>query len=120
MASKLRIEFIRLRDKDSAGPQNMYDIPNQAPVTKAINGTALTGAGRATVPATVNGFTKFHARLCSDVECIVSFAPSGDAGTSYDASAAEESGIWVPALTPVLVPVTPGMLISAATGLAFA
>lgn len=120
MASKLRCEFIRLRDKNSADTQNAYDVPNQAPVTKAVNGTALTGAGRATVPANVNGFTKFHVRLCSDVECLVSFAPAGDAGTSYDASAAQAAGIWVPALKPVLYPVTAGMLISAATGLAFA
>jgi hypothetical protein len=120
VASKLRVEFVRLRKQDSQGIQNLATIPTAAPVTKAINGTALTGAGRVTVPANVGGFTNFHARLCSDVECIVSVAPAGDAGTSYDASAAEESGIWVPANVPVLIPVTPGMLLSAATGLAFA
>lgn len=120
MASKLRIEWVRLRNRDSNGIQNMDAVPNTTPVTKAINGTALTGAGRALVPASANGHTRFHARLCSDVECIVSVAPAGDAGTSYDASAAEETGVWVPANTPVLIPVTPGQLISAATGLAFA
>lgn len=120
MASKLRVEFLRLRARDSNGEQNIQDIPDQAPVTAAVNGTALTGAGRITCPATVNGHTQYHARLCSDVECIVSFAPAGDAGTSYDAAANEPTSIWVPALKPVLVPVSAGMLISAATGLAFA
>lgn len=120
MASKLRVEWVRLRERDANGLQNLDNIPNVAPVTAAISGTALTGAGRITVPATANGNVRFHARICSDVECIVSFAPAGDAGTSFDASAAQPSGIWVPAATPTLVPVTPGMLISAATGLAFA
>lgn len=121
MASKLRVEFVRLRDKDSAGIQNVLDIlPGAAPVTKAINGTALTGAGRVTVPASLNGYTKFHARLCSDVECIVTVAPAGDAGTSYDAAVAEPGGVWVPALVPVLIPVEAGQLLSAITGVAFA
>lgn len=120
MASKLRVEFLRLRQRNSEGPQNIQDIPNAAPVTKAITGTALTGAGRVTCPASVNGQTSYHARLMSDVECIVSFAPAGDAGTTYDAAIDEPTGIWVPANTPVLVPVTAGMLLSAATGLTFA
>lgn len=119
MASKLRMEFLRLRTQD-AGMGDLHAIPDATPVTKAINGTALTGAGRATVPTKANGYTKFHVRLCSDVECLVSFAPAGDAGTSYDASAVQAACVWVPALNPVMVPVTPGMLISAATGLAFA
>lgn len=120
MASKLRVEFVRLRDRDSNGVQNIYDLPDDAPVTKTINGTALTGAGRVLCPDNVAGYTKFHARCCSDVECIVSVAPAGDAGTSYDASAAQVKGIWVPALTPVFIPVEAGQLLSAATGLAFA
>lgn len=121
MASKLRIEFLRLRQRNSEGPQNILDVSNVPPVTKAVTGVALTGAGRALCPATVNGQTSYHVRLISDVECIVSFAPPGDAGTSYDASAAEETGIWIPANGPgVLVPVVGGTLISAATGLAFA
>lgn len=121
MASKLRVEFVRLYDKDANGLQAMStSAPKVAPVTKAVNGTALTGAGRVTVPANVGGYTKFHARLCSDVECIVTIAPAGDETTDYDASAAEPGGIWVPALTPVLIPVEAGQLLSAATGLAFA
>lgn len=120
MASKLRVEFVRLRSKDSNGVQNLLSIPDKAPVTKAITGTALTGAGRVTCPATVGGYTKFHARCMSDVECIVSVAPAGDAGTTYDAAVAEETGIWVPANTPVFIPVEAGMLLSAATGLTFA
>lgn len=121
MASKLRVEFFRLRDKDSNGLQNaVLSAPLVAPVTKAVSGAALTGAGRVTVPANVGGYTKFHARLCSDVECIVTIAPAGDATTDYDASVAEPGGIWVPANTPVLIPVEAGQLISAATGLAFA
>lgn len=120
MASKLRVEFVRLRERDSNGLQALQSIPNVAPVTKAVTGTALTGAGRVLCPALANGMAKYHARLCSDVECIVSVAPAGDAGTTYDASAAEESGIWVPANTPILIPVGAGMLLSAATGLAFA
>ena len=120
MASKLRVEWVRLESKDANGLQALQAVPNTAPVTKAITGTALTGAGRITVPASASGYGRFHARFCSDVECLVSFAPAGDAGTTYDAAAAEETGIWIPANTPVLVPVTPGQLISAATGLAFA
>lgn len=120
MASKLRVEFVRLREKNSAGVQNALDYSNAAPVTKAVNGTALTGAGRVTVPATVNGYTKFHARLVSDVECLVSVAPAGDAGTSYDVTAGRIGAVWVPALVPVLIPVEAGQLLSAATGIAFA
>lgn len=120
MASKLRVEFLRLRERDSNGVQNLLSVSDQAPVTKAINGTALTGAGRITCPATVNGHTKYHVRLCSDVECIVSFAPPGDAGTTYDAAVDEPTGIWVPASVPVLVEVTGGTLLSAVTGLTFA
>ena len=97
-----------------------HTLPNVAPVTKAVSGTALTGAGRVTVPANVGGFTSFHAKVQSDVECLISIAPAGDAGTTFDASAAEETGIWIPANTPTFIPVTPGQLISAATGLAFA
>jgi hypothetical protein len=120
MASKLRVEFVRLRDADSNGIQNIMDLPDDAPVTVAVSGTALTGAGRITCPSNVNGYTKFHARCCSDVECIVSVAPAGDAGTSFNASAAQIKGIWVPANTPTLIPVQAGQLLSAATGLAFA
>ena len=120
MASKLRVEFIRLRERDSNGIQNWQDVSDAAPVTKAVNGTALTGAGRVTCPATVNGHDKYHARLCSDVECIVTVAPAGNANTDYDASAAEPGGIWVPANVPVIIPVSAGQLLSAATGLAFA
>ena len=120
MASKLRVEFVRLRSRDANGLQYMDSVSNAAPVTKAVSGTALTGAGRVTVPASVGGYTRFHARLCSDVECIVTVAPAGDATTDYDASAAEPGGIWVPANQPVLIPVEPGQLLSAATGLAFA
>ena len=120
MASKLRVEFVRLRSRNSNGLQDAYVLPNVAPVTKAINGTPLTGAGRVTVPANVGGYTSFHAKVQSDVEFIISIAPAGDAGTTYDANAAEETGIWVPANTPTLIPVTPGQLLSAATGLAFA
>lgn len=120
MASKLRVEFVRLYDRDSNGLQNMSRSLGGTPVTKAVNGTALTGAGRVTCPASVGGATKYHARLCSDVECLVTIAPAGDATTDYDASAAEPGGIWVPALTPVLIPVEAGQLLSAATGLAFA
>lgn len=120
MASKIRVEFVRLRDKDSNGLQNMSGLPDDAPVTKAVSGTALTGAGRITCPANVGGYSSFHAKVQSDVECIVSVAPAGDAGTTYDASAAQVTGIWVPALTPVYIPVTAGQLLSAATGLAFA
>ncbi len=120
MASKMRVEFVRLYDRDSNGLQNMSRTNNATPVTKAVNGTALTGAGRVTCPASVAGATKYHARISSDVEVLVTVAPAGDAGTSYDASAAEPGGIWVPALTPVLIPVEAGQLLSAATGLAFA
>lgn len=120
MASKLRVEWWRLRDTEDGNTSNAFAIPGVAPVTKTVSGTALTGAGRVTVPANVAGYTRFHARLMSDVECIVSVAPAGDAGTTYDASATEETGIWVPANTPVFIPVTPGQLLSAATGLAFA
>jgi hypothetical protein len=121
MASKLRVEFVRLRDADSNGIQNIMSVlPGVAPVTKAVNGTALTGAGRVTCPANVGGYTKFHARLCSDVECIVTVAPAGNDDTAYDASATEPGGIWVPADVPVLIPVEGGQLLSAATGLAFA
>lgn len=120
MASKMRVEFVRLRDRDSNGPQNIEDFGDRAPVTKAVNGTALTGAGRVLVPDSVKGYTRFHARITSDVELIVSLAPAGDAGTSYDASVAQATGLHIPANTPTLIPVTPGQLISAATGLTFA
>lgn len=120
MASKIRFEWVRLRNRNSNGLQDAQVLPNVAPVTKAVSGTALTGAGRVTVPANAGGFTSFHAKVQSDVECLISIAPAGDAGTGYDASAAEETGIWIPANTAVFVPVTPGQLISAATGLAFA
>ena len=120
MASKIRVEWVRLRSRNSNGLMDAQVLPNTAPVTKAVSGTALTGAGRITVPDNVGGYTAFHAKIQSDVECIVSVAPAGDAGTSYDASAAEETGIWIPANTPVFIPVTPGQLLSAATGLAFA
>lgn len=120
MASKMRVEFVRLRDRDSNGLGNIEDISNATPVTKAVNGTALTGAGRVTVPASVNGYTRFHARIISDVEILVTVAPAGDATTDYDAAVAEPGGIAIPANTPTLIPVTPGQLISAATGLTYA
>jgi membrane protein required for beta-lactamase induction len=120
MASKMRVEFVRLRSRDSNGTQNILSLPDHAPVTKAVTGTALTGAGRVTVPANVAGYTSFHARITSDVELVVSVAPAGDAGTTYDASAAQTAGFSIPANTPTLIPVTAGQLISAATGLAFA
>ena len=116
MASKLRAEFIRLRERNSHDIQNAVDVSDQAPVTKAISGTALTGAGRITCPAKVNGMDRFHVRLISDVECVVTFAPKEDAGTSYDATLTEEGGIHIPANTPVLYPVSDSMLISAVTG----
>jgi hypothetical protein len=119
MATNFRVEFVRLRERNS-GLSDMYDNSNVAPVSKLLTGTALTGAGRVTVPANVNGYTRFHARIVSTVECTVSFAPAGDAGTTYDVTAGLAGGIQVPANTPTLVPVTPGQLISAATGIAYA
>ncbi len=120
MASKMRVEFVRLYDRDSNGLQNKSRANVGTPVTKAVNGTALTGAGRVTVPATQDGMTKFHARISSDVEVLITIAPAGNADTAYDAAAAEPGGIWIPALTPVFIPVEAGQLISAATGIAFA
>jgi len=114
--AKARVEFVRLRSRNSNGLMDLSILPNQAPVTKTISGTALTGAGRVTVPANVGGYTSFHARITADSECIVSFAPAGDAGTSYDAAVAEETGLHVPANSPQLFPVTPGQLISIVTG----
>lgn len=119
MVTNARFEWVRLRAKDSNGLQNAFDVGDKAPVTKTLTGTALTGAGRVTVPATVNGFTRFHLRYQATVESTLSFAPAGDAGTSYDVTAALAGGIQVPANTPVFIPVTPGQLISAATGIAF-
>lgn len=120
MATNCRFEFVRLRSRDSQGLQNMADVGNRAAVQKNLTGTALTGAGRVTVPASVNGYTKFHMRVVSTVECTISIAPAGDAGTSYDVTATLAGGIQIPANTPTLIPVTPGQLISAATGLAYA
>lgn len=120
MASKLRAEFVRLRNQDSNGPQNQFDVSDQVPVTKAVSATALTGAGRITVPATCNGYKRFHVRLVSDVECLVTFAPAGNADTAWDAAAGIKGGYAIPANQPTLIPVTPGQLISAATGLSFA
>lgn len=116
MASKMRVEFVRLRDKDSAGLQNALDYGNVAPVTKAVSGTALTGAGRVTCPATVNGYNKYHARIICDVDIVVTKAPAADAGTSYDATLTEEGGFLVPANQAVLMPVEAGWLLSAITG----
>lgn len=115
MASKMRVEFVRLRDRDSSGIQNMQEYSNATPVTKTVSGTALTGAGRVTVPATVNGNTRFHARIISDVDIVVTIAPPGDDGTSYDATLTEEGGTLVPPNQPTLIPVEPGQLISAIT-----
>jgi hypothetical protein len=121
LATNARFEFVRLRSKGSSpGLQDMWDVGNVAAVQKALTGTALTGAGRVTVPASVNGYTKFHLRYQATVESTISFAPAGDAGTSYDVTALLAGGIQVPANTPVLIPVTPGQLISAATGIAYA
>lgn len=114
--AKARIEFVRLRSKDSAGLQNALDYGNVAPVTKTISGTALTGAGRVTAPANVSGYTAFHARITADTDCVVTLAPAGDAGTSYDATLTEEGGFVVLANQPVFMPVTPGQLISIITG----
>lgn len=122
MATNARIEFVRLRAKDSNGLQNL-DLGgwgDRAPVTKTISGTALTGAGRVTAPASVNGYTSFHARINCTVESIWSKAPAGDAGTSYDVTAALAGAIAIPANTPTLIPLKPGELLSGATGLTFA
>lgn len=116
MASKLRAEFVRLRERNSNNIQNAVDVSDQDPVTKAVSVTALTGAGRITCPAKVNGMDRFHVRLISDVECLVTFAPKGDAGTSYDAAVAAAGGVHIPANQPVLYPVSDSMLISAVTG----
>lgn len=120
MASKMRVEFVRLRGRDSNGLQNLFALPDTAPVTKAVTGAALTGAGRVTCPANVAGYTSYHARITSDVELVVSVAPVGDAGTTFDASAAQMKGFNIPANTPTFVPITGAQLISAATGLAYA
>lgn len=120
MASKMRVEFVRLRSRDASGLQNIVDLSDATPVTKAVTGTALTGAGRVTVPSSCNGYTQFHARIISDVELIVTIAPAGNADTAYDASITEPGGIAIPANTPTLVPVSAGQLISAATGIAYA
>ena len=116
MASKLRVEFVRLRARDSNGVQNIQDVSDRPPVTVAVSGTALTGAGRVTCPASVNGQTRFHARLISDVEQIVTVAPPGDAGTSFNASVTAAGGIHVPANHPIFIPVIAGNLISSVTG----
>jgi hypothetical protein len=120
LATNARIEFVRLRAQDSNGLQNAYDVGDRAPVTKTLTGTALTGAGRVTVPASVNGYTRFHARINATVETIWSIAPAGDAGTSYDVTAALAGAISIPANTPTIIPVKPGQLLSGATGLTFA
>jgi hypothetical protein len=119
LAANARFEWVRLRSRDSNGQQNMVDNSDQTPVMKTISGTALTGAGRVTVPATCNGYTRFHLRYQATVESVLSFAPAGDAGTSYDATQTVKQGIQVPANTVVYIPVTPGQLISAATGITF-
>lgn len=119
MATNFRVEFIRLRDRNSLGLQNMFDVGNVAPVTKTLTGTALTGAGRVLAPSVVNGFPRFHARINATVECIISIAPKGDAGTSFDVTAALAGGISIPANTPTFIYLTDGQLISAATGITF-
>lgn len=121
MTTNLRVEFVRLRSRDSNGLQNadVSGLGNVAPVTKTITGTALTAGGRVSCPANVNGFTSYHARITATVECIVSLAPVADAGTSYDAAAALAGGIYIPANTPTLIPVKGAQLLSAATGIAF-
>lgn len=120
MATNARFEWVRLRSRDSNGLQNMMDVGNVAPVVKNLSGTALTGAGRVTVPAAVNGYTRFHCKYHATVESLVTIAPAGDAGTSYDAAVGIAGGIAIPANTIVFFPVTPGQLLSAATGLTFA
>lgn len=125
MASKMRVEFVRLRTRNANGLQDMDQVSNAVPITKAVNGTALTGTGagatnRVLVPNLVGGQNRFHARIVSDVEILVTLAPAGDAGTSYDAAVGIAGGIAIPANTPTLIPVTPGQLISAATGLTYA
>jgi hypothetical protein len=121
LTTNLRCEFIHLRTRDSNGIQNadVAGLGNVAPVTKTITGTALTGAGRITCPASVSGNTAYHARITATVECIVSLAPVADAGTSYDAAVALAGGIYIPANTPTLIPIKGAQLISAATGIAF-
>ena len=119
MVANFRVEWVRLRSKDSNGSQNMYDVGNVAPVMKTLTGTALTGAGRITAPGNVNGYTAFHARIIATAECLVSIAPAGDAGTSYDASQLVAGGIQIPANTEKFIPMKPGQLISAATGITF-
>lgn len=116
MASKLRVEFVRIRARDSNGLQNLQDVSDRAPVTVAVSGAALTGAGRVTCPASVNGSPSYHARVTCDVECIVTRAPKGDAGTSFNASVGAIGGIHIPANHPIFIPVTDGNLLSAITG----
>ncbi len=119
MATNFRVEFVRLRSRNANGLQDMDGVSVAVPVTKTLTGTALTGAGRVTVPANVGGYTRFHARIYSTVECLVTVAPAGDATTTYDAAVAAPGGIEIPANTPTFIPVSPGQLISAATGIAF-
>lgn len=121
MATNARFEWVRLRSRDSNGLQNAIDGPgNVAPVVKLLSGTALTAGGRVTVPANVNGYTRFHLKYHATVESLISFAPAGDAGTSFDAAVGLAGSIAIPANTIVFIPVTPGQLISGATGLTFA
>lgn len=120
MATNARFEFVRLRGRDSNGLQNMEQVSDATPVVKLLSGTALTGAGRVTVPAKVNGYTRFHLKYFATVESLITVAPAGDAGTSYDAAVGAAGGIAVPANTVIFIPVTPGQLISGATGITFA
>lgn len=119
MAVNFRVEFVRLRSRNANGLQDMDSVGNVAPVHKTLTGTALTGAGRITVPGNVNGYTRFHARIVTTVECVVSVAPAGDAGTSFDATQVGAGGISIPANSEKFIPVSPGQLLSAATGIVF-
>lgn len=116
MASKLRVEFVRLREKNSNGQQNAVDYGNVAAQTVAVSGTALTGAGRVTCPATVNGYPTYHARLLSDVDVVVTLAPVADATTGYDATLTKAGGFLVLANKEFFLPIVGAQKISAITG----
>ncbi len=122
MATNARFEFVRLRNRDSNGLQNLDNSGwgSQVSVNKNLTGTALTGAGRVTAPANVNGYTSFHLKYHATVESLISKAPAGDAGTSYDAALNLAGCLAIPANTIVFLPCKAGELFSAATGLTFA